>query len=149
MHDPFATIPARAGTPPEPMTVTDRSAAARSLSAAGVGVVLLPEAVAVAAFEFILRPLSANPRRVGRVLVGPSADRHAARRGTYRVIHGVDESTRKVTVLTSPTGSGFGQGRAPGRRQDCRGRLCIGRVRGRARTQRLPPVGRVSRAGFG
>jgi mRNA interferase RelE/StbE len=59
----------------------------------------LPEAVAVAAYEFIVGALLDNPQRVGRRLAAPLDDRHAARRGTYRVIYRIDEQRRTVTVL--------------------------------------------------
>ena len=60
----------------------------------------LPEAVATAAFEFITGPLLENPHRVGRQLRPPLADRHSARRGTYRVLYRIDEETRTLTLLT-------------------------------------------------
>jgi mRNA interferase RelE/StbE len=41
----------------------------------------LPEAVAFAAFEFIVGPLLDNPHRVGKRLRPPLEDRHSARRG--------------------------------------------------------------------
>ena len=47
----------------------------------------LPEAVAVAAYG------------VGKRLLAPLDDRLSARRGTYRIIHGVDDRTRVVTVV--------------------------------------------------
>ena len=59
----------------------------------------LPEAVAFAAYEFIIGPLLDNPRRVGKQLHAPLDDRHSARRGTYRVIYRIDEQQRTVTVL--------------------------------------------------
>ena len=59
----------------------------------------LPEAIAFAAYEFIIGPLLENPLRVGKNLSPPLADRRSARRGTYRVIYRVDESRRLVTVL--------------------------------------------------
>jgi mRNA-degrading endonuclease RelE of RelBE toxin-antitoxin system len=59
----------------------------------------LPEAVAVAAYEFIVGPLLNNPYRVGKQLHAPLADRHSARRGTYRVIYRIDEQTQTVSVL--------------------------------------------------
>ena len=43
----------------------------------------LPEAVAVAGFEFIVGPLLDNPRRAGKRLRPPLDDRHSARLGTY------------------------------------------------------------------
>ena len=73
----------------------------------------LPEAVAAAAYEFIVGPLLDNPNRVGKRLRPPLGDRHSARRGTYRVVYRIDEGTRTVTVLdvahgathTGPAGS--------------------------------------------
>ncbi len=59
----------------------------------------LPEAVAFAAHEFINGPLLTNPHRVGKRLMPPLDDRHSARRGTYRVLYRVDDSSRTVTVL--------------------------------------------------
>lgn len=59
----------------------------------------LPEAVAAAAYEFIVGPLLTNPHRVGKRLQPPLADRHTARRGTYRVIYRIDDERRMVTVL--------------------------------------------------
>ena len=59
----------------------------------------LPQAVAVAAYEFIVGPLLDKPHRVGRRLQAPLADRHSARRGTYRVIYRIDDEARTVTVI--------------------------------------------------
>jgi mRNA-degrading endonuclease RelE of RelBE toxin-antitoxin system len=59
----------------------------------------LPESAAFAAYEFIVGPLLDNPHRVGRRLRPPLADRHSARRGTYRVIYRIDDSKRTVTVV--------------------------------------------------
>jgi mRNA-degrading endonuclease RelE of RelBE toxin-antitoxin system len=59
----------------------------------------LPEAVAVAAYEFIVGPLMDNPHRVGRRLHAPLQDRHSARRGTYRVIYRVDDDAHTVNVV--------------------------------------------------
>ena len=59
----------------------------------------LPEAVAAAAFEFITGPLLESPHRVGKRLRPPLADRHSARRGTYRILYRVDDEARTVTVF--------------------------------------------------
>jgi mRNA interferase RelE/StbE len=59
----------------------------------------LPEAVAFAAFEFIVGPLLDNPHRVGKRLRPPLEDRHSARRGTYRVLYRIDEERQRVTVV--------------------------------------------------
>lgn len=60
----------------------------------------LPESVAAAAIEFIRGPLLSNPHRIGKRLSPPLSDRHAARRGTYRVIYHIDDEALMVTVLT-------------------------------------------------
>lgn len=59
----------------------------------------LPEAVAVAPFEFITGPLLEQPHRVGKRLLPPLDDRYSARRGTYRVIYRIDDEARVVTVV--------------------------------------------------
>jgi len=59
----------------------------------------LPEAVAVAAYEFMVGPLVRQPYRVGKRLLPPLADRFSARRGTYRIIYRIDDATRTVTVV--------------------------------------------------
>ena len=59
----------------------------------------LPEAVAVAAYEVIVGPLLDSPHRVGKRLHPPLADRHSARRGTYRVIYRIDDEVHTVNVI--------------------------------------------------
>ena len=59
----------------------------------------LPEAIAFAAYEFIVGALLDNPHRVGKQLHPPLDDRHSARRGTYRVIYRIDDERRTVTVV--------------------------------------------------
>lgn len=59
----------------------------------------LPEAVALAAYEFIVGPLLDNPHRVGKRLHAPLEDRHSARRGTYRVIYRIDDENQTVSVV--------------------------------------------------
>lgn len=59
----------------------------------------LPEAVAAAACEFITGPLLLQPYRVGKRLLPPLDDRFSARRGTYRIIHRVDEKAGVVMVV--------------------------------------------------
>ena len=59
----------------------------------------LPEAVAAAAYEFIIGPLLNNPHRVGKQLRPPLEGRHSARRGTYRVIYRIDDDIHTVTVV--------------------------------------------------
>lgn len=60
---------------------------------------ILPESVAVAAYEFITGPLLDEPRRVGKELHAPLEGRLSARLGTYRVIYRVDDGERVVIVL--------------------------------------------------
>ncbi|WP_091367524.1 type II toxin-antitoxin system RelE/ParE family toxin [Geodermatophilus telluris] len=59
----------------------------------------LPEAVATATYEFVTGPLLDAPHRVGNRLRPPLADRDSARRGTYRVVHRIDDGSRTVTVV--------------------------------------------------
>ena len=59
----------------------------------------LSEAVAAASCEFIVGPLLDNPHRMGKRVRPPLDDRHSARRGTYRVVHRIDDDTHTVTVL--------------------------------------------------
>lgn len=59
----------------------------------------LPESVAAAVLEFCEAALAVNPQRVGKPLFGSLAGCHGARRGTYRIVYRVDESSRIVHVL--------------------------------------------------
>jgi mRNA-degrading endonuclease RelE of RelBE toxin-antitoxin system len=59
----------------------------------------LPEAVAAAVLEFCDAALAVNPQRVSKPLFGPLAACHGARRGTYRIVYRIDESSRMVHVL--------------------------------------------------
>ena len=59
----------------------------------------LTETVAAAVLEFCDATLAVNPQRVGKPLFGPLAGCHGARRGTYRIVYRIDESSRIVHVL--------------------------------------------------
>lgn len=59
---------------------------------------VLPEKVAAAAYEFITGPLLEDPRRVGKPLGAPLAPAWTARRGTYRILHLLDDQCRIVEV---------------------------------------------------
>lgn len=59
----------------------------------------LPEAVAAAVIELCESALAENPLRAGKPLTGPLSGCHAARRGTYRLVYRIDETTRTVHVL--------------------------------------------------
>lgn len=60
----------------------------------------LPEAIAVACFEFITGPLAENPRRVGKPLRNELAGTYSARRGEFRVVYDVDETRIRVEVIS-------------------------------------------------
>jgi mRNA interferase RelE/StbE len=60
---------------------------------------LLPEAVAVACWEFIRGPLAENPQRVGKPLRGQMEGRHSARRGQFRVIYQIFDERVVVRVI--------------------------------------------------
>ncbi|HKT03452.1 MAG TPA: type II toxin-antitoxin system RelE/ParE family toxin [Rugosimonospora sp.] len=81
------------GQAPEPYKLRTTPTVRRALAER------LPEAVAVAAYEFMTGPLIREPYRVGKRLLPPLADRFIARRGTYRVIYRIDDATRTVTVV--------------------------------------------------
>jgi mRNA interferase RelE/StbE len=59
----------------------------------------LPEKVVGACLEFISGPLAVDPHRLGRPLQRELAGYHAARRGFYRLVYEIDDSTRTVTVV--------------------------------------------------
>ncbi len=59
----------------------------------------LPEKIAAACVAFIFGQLADNPLRLGGPLHGPLAGLRSARRGSYRVIYGVDDQVRRVDVL--------------------------------------------------
>lgn len=82
-----------AGAPAGPYTLRTTPTVRRALGER------LPEAVAVAAYEFITGPLLREPHRVGKRLMPPLADRFSARRGTYRIIYRIDDGSRTVTVV--------------------------------------------------
>lgn len=61
--------------------------------------VILPEAAAVACWEFIRGPLAENPRRVGKPLRDQLEGRYSARRGEFRVIYEVFDDRIVVRVI--------------------------------------------------
>ena len=58
----------------------------------------LPDKVRDAALALMLGPLAAEPRRIGKPLVGELAGLWSARRGDYRVIFEIDDDTATVLV---------------------------------------------------
>ena len=59
---------------------------------------VLPEKVAAAAYEFITGPLLDSPRRVGKPLGPPMEPAWSARRGTYRILYRIDDTSHTVRV---------------------------------------------------
>lgn len=59
----------------------------------------LPEAVATAVLELCRAALATHPGRIGKPLFGPLAGCHGARRGTYRIVYRIEESTHTVHIL--------------------------------------------------
>lgn len=62
--------------------------------------ITLPDAVAAAAFEFIIGPLARNPRRVGKPLREPLAPLYSARRGEYRVQYRIEDERLVIEIVT-------------------------------------------------
>lgn len=60
---------------------------------------LLPEAVAVACWEFIRGPLAEHPHRVGKPLRGQLEGRFSARRGEFRVIYQIFEDRVVIRII--------------------------------------------------
>ncbi len=60
---------------------------------------LLPEAVAVACWEFIRGPLAESPYRVGKPLRDQLEGRYSARRGEFRVIYQIFDNRIVVRVI--------------------------------------------------
>jgi mRNA interferase RelE/StbE len=79
--------------PPERYAIRFQPAARRAIAER------LPETVAAAVLEFCDAAVAVNPQRVGKPLFGPLAGCHGARRGTYRIVYRVDESSRVVHIL--------------------------------------------------
>lgn len=59
----------------------------------------LPEAVAAAAVEFMTGDLLLTPRRVGKPLQRELTGTWSARRGSYRILHQIDDNEGAVRVL--------------------------------------------------
>lgn len=59
----------------------------------------LPEKAAAACVEFIFGALAEDPYRLGGALQGRFSGLRSARRGSYRIIYGVDEAGSRVDVV--------------------------------------------------
>jgi mRNA interferase RelE/StbE len=58
----------------------------------------LPPSVAAAAWELITGALADDPWRVGKPLHEPYEGLHTARRGTYRIMHRIDEGKHAIEI---------------------------------------------------
>ncbi len=79
--------------------MSDEAWTLRVASSAERQLARLPERIAAAVVEFMVGPLSDNPHQVGHPLQRELAGLWSARRGAYRVICEIDETTRAVDVL--------------------------------------------------
>lgn len=59
---------------------------------------VLPDKVRAAALETIFGPISRNPHRSGKALVGDLAGLFSARRGDYRIVYEILEEERVVLI---------------------------------------------------
>ncbi|WP_163697642.1 type II toxin-antitoxin system RelE family toxin [Mycolicibacterium sarraceniae] len=59
----------------------------------------LPQAIAVACWEFIRGPLAENPHRVGKPLRNQLQGRYSARRGEFRVVYQIFDERVVVRVI--------------------------------------------------
>lgn len=73
-------------------TITRKTGAARDMDG-------LPARIASAVVEFAYGPLADNPHRVGKPLGFELAGKHSARRGSYRVIYHISESSSEVQII--------------------------------------------------
>jgi mRNA interferase RelE/StbE len=60
----------------------------------------LPLEVAAAAMETIDGPLTTSPHRVGKPLDEPFDGYYSARRGTYRIIHRINDDKHTVEIYS-------------------------------------------------
>ena len=58
----------------------------------------LPEKIRDAALVALRGPISENPHQLGKALVGELTGLFSARRGDYRIIYGIDDESKVVTV---------------------------------------------------
>jgi mRNA-degrading endonuclease RelE of RelBE toxin-antitoxin system len=58
----------------------------------------LPPRILAAVIEFAFGDLARQPRRVGKPLGGELAGQHSARRGPYRLLYRIDDTTQTVLV---------------------------------------------------
>lgn len=58
----------------------------------------LPEKIGAACVELIFGALAEEPHRLGGPLTGPFAGLRAARRGSYRIVYGIDDERRRIDI---------------------------------------------------
>lgn len=75
-----------------PYEIRFQSPAKRALSET------LPETAAAAAFRVCVGALAENPHRAGGQLREPLDAYRSARRGTYRIVYTINDTTKVVTV---------------------------------------------------
>jgi mRNA-degrading endonuclease RelE of RelBE toxin-antitoxin system len=59
----------------------------------------IPPRIIPAIVEFVYGDLAANPRRVGKPLERELAGTFSARRGPYRVLYDIDDTTGEIQIL--------------------------------------------------
>lgn len=59
----------------------------------------LPHKIAGAIAEFVAGPLTENPHRCGKALVGDLAGLYSARRGAYRVVYRIQEDEKSILIV--------------------------------------------------
>lgn len=59
----------------------------------------IPPRIVAAIVEFVYGDLAAHPRRVGKSLGRELAGSFSARRGPYRVLYDIDDTTEAVQIL--------------------------------------------------
>ena len=58
----------------------------------------IPAKTAFAIAELLAGPLAESPQRVGKPLIGDLAGEWSARRGEWRILYTIDDTTMTVTV---------------------------------------------------
>lgn len=59
----------------------------------------LPEKAEAACLEFVFGAVTEDPYRLGGALGGQFAGLRSARRGSYRIIYGVDDARSRVDIV--------------------------------------------------
>ena len=59
----------------------------------------LPEKIGAACLDFIFGPLAEDPYRLGGALSGQLAGPRSARRGSYRIVYGVNDEVLYIDIV--------------------------------------------------